>query len=80
MQTARVMWLIITPIFAFFVLFRLYEWSRGGDGLRHILSPLGMVCVGLAGIHGARNKILRTVLIAIALILVISGLITLIMY
>lgn len=79
-RTMRVIWSIIVPIFAFVVLFDLYEWSRGNGALRQIFSPLGMVFVGLAGIFGARNKTLRTVLIAIALILVISGLITLIVY
>ncbi len=79
-RTMRVIWSILIVIFGFLLLFRLYDWSRGGDGLRHILSPLGMIFVGLANIFGARNKNLRIVLTAIAMILVVSALITLFVY
>ena len=78
-RTMRVIWSILIVIFGFLLLFRLYDWSRGG-GLRHILSPLGMIFVGLANIFGARNKNLRIVLTAIAMILVVSALITLFVY
>jgi len=79
-RTMRVIWSILIVIFAFFALFQLYEWSVGKTGLRHILSPLAMVFLGLSGVFGARNKNLRIVLTAIALILVVSGLITMFVY
>ena len=76
----RTVWSVLTVIFAVFFLSELYEWSVGKTGLRHILSPLAMVVVGLAGVFGRRNKSLRTVLFAIALILVIAALITMFVY
>ncbi len=79
-RTMRVIWSILTPVFALIVLFQLYEWSRGDDSLRGILSPFGMIFLGLANMFARRNKNLRTVLIAIALILVVSGLIASIIY
>ena len=79
-QTMRIIWSILTVVFTFFALSQLYEWSVGKTGLRHILSPLAMVVVGLAGVFGRRNKSLRTVLFAIALILVIAALITMFVY
>jgi hypothetical protein len=79
-QTMRVIWSILIVIFSFFALVQLYEWSIGKTGLRHILSPLAIIFVGLAGVFGRRNKSLRTVLIAIALIFCASSLITLFVY
>lgn len=80
MRTVRILWLFLSAIFALIVLWRLYTWSQGKDGLHEILSPLGMCFVGLATITGSRNKMLSYVLLAIAMILVFSGLATAIMY
>lgn len=80
-QAMRVTWWILLAVFGFIILFDVYEWTRGtGNGLRHILSPLGMICVALANIYARRNKSLRTALIATALVLVIAGLVTMIIY
>ncbi len=80
MRTVRILWSILAAVFAFIVLLRLYSWSQGKDGLHEILSPLGMVFVGLSTIVGSRNKNLSYVLLAIALILVVSGLATMFIY
>lgn len=80
MRTVRIIWLIIIPIFAVIICIRLYSWSQGKGGLHEILSPLGMIFVGLANIYGTRNKTLSTVFVALGLILVVSGLVTLFIY
>ncbi len=80
LRTVRIIWSMLSAVFALIVLWRLYNWSQGKDGWHEILSPLGMVFVGLGTIIGSRNKNLSYVLLAIAVILVISGLVTTILY
>ncbi|HXH69349.1 MAG TPA: hypothetical protein VNI60_03280 [Pyrinomonadaceae bacterium] len=79
MRTARTMWMILIPIFAVLVLFNLYNWTRGKDGLSGILSPLGMMFVGLASITGSRNKPLSYIFLVLGMLAVIGGLVTAIM-
>jgi uncharacterized membrane protein len=80
MRTARVIWAILIPVLVVIICIRLYSWSQGKDGLREILSPLGMICVGLANIFTGRNKTLSTIFVALGLILVTAGLVTLFVY
>ena len=80
LRTARIVWSILIVAFGIVVLLRLYSWSQGKDDLHEILSPLGMIFLGLSTIVGSRNKNLSRVLLAIALVLVISGLITIFVY
>ena len=80
MRTARIIWAIIIPVFAVIICIRLYSWSQGKGGLHEILSPLGMICVGLANIFSARNKTLSSIFVGLGLILVTAGLITLFVY
>lgn len=76
----RIVWSILTLIFVGVVLLHLHEWSQGTESWHEMLSPLGMVFLGAAILFGAKNKNLYRVLIGIALILVVTGLITLIIY
>ncbi len=80
MRTMRMLWLIIIPIFAFIAALNLYRWSQGTGALREIFSPTGMIFVGLANIFTGRNKTLSTVFVALGVILVAAGLITLFVY
>ena len=79
-RTMRIIWSILMVVFVVVILLRLHAWSQGTGGLHQILSPLGMVFLGVANLIGAGNKNLQRVLIAIALVLVVAGLITLIIY
>lgn len=80
MRTMRVIWMILTAVFAAIVLWRLYQWSNGQDNLRGILSSLGMIFVGLGAIVRPRNRTLSYVFTGIALVLVITGLILMFIY
>lgn len=80
MRTVRIVWSVLIPIFAVIICIRLYSWSQGKDGLREILSPTGMIFVGLANIFTKRNKTLSTIFVALGLILVVAGLATLFVY
>lgn len=81
MRTLRIVWSVLIAVFVAIILFRLYSWSQGKGDLHEILSPLGMIFVGLSNIFSSRNnKTLTGVLVAIALVLVVSGLVTTIMY
>ncbi len=80
MKTMRIIWMILIAVFAALVLFRLYSWSKGEDNLRGLLSPLGMVFVGLGAIIRPRNRMLSYVFTGIALVLVITGLALMLIY
>lgn len=80
MQTMRVIWTILIVVFGAIVLWRLYLWSDGRDNLRGLLSPLGMIFVGLGAILRPRNRNLSYIFTGIALVLVIAGLILMIIY
>ncbi len=72
--------MILIPIFAIVILFNLYNWrTQGKDNLPSILSPLGMIFVGLASITGSRHKLLSYVFPVIGAIAVIGGLVSVIM-
>ncbi len=75
LKTARTVWMFLIPLFAFVILFNLYNWwTQGKDTLPSILSPLGMIFVGFASITGSRNKPLTYVFLALGMIFVIAGL------
>jgi polyferredoxin len=80
MQTMRVVWMVLVAVFSALVLWRLYNWSNGQDNLRGILSPLGMIFVGLGAIIRPRNRMLSYAFTGIALVLVISGLVLMFIY
>ena len=75
LKTMRKIWMFLIPFLAAGILFNLYEWTQGSDSLPSILSPLGMIFVGLANITGTRNKPLSYVFLALGLIAVVAGLV-----
>lgn len=80
METARKIWMFITPLFALIGLFSLYNWTQSSGGRpTSALSQFGMVFVGLSIIVGKRNKTLSYVLLAAGMILVLAGLVSVIM-
>lgn len=74
-KTARVIWMVLVPVFAAVIFWRLFGYANGKDTLTGILPPLGMIFVGLSFIVDERRKTLRSVLIALAMVLVVAGLI-----
>lgn len=74
-NTMRVVWIILVTVFAAVILWRVYTWSNGQGNLRDILSPLGMIFIGLGIIVRPYNKILSYSMTGIAAILVITGLV-----
>ena len=74
LNLVRNLWMFLIPFFVAIILYNLYKWSKGSDSLPSILSPLGMVFVGLASIIGFRNKPLSYVFLALGLISVFGGL------
>jgi len=79
-RTMRLVWTILTAVFALIVLWRLYDWSNGRENLRGILSPMGMIFVGLGALIRPRNRNLSFVFTGIALILVFTGLALMLIY
>lgn len=79
LKTVRILWMFLIPFFAVIILFNLYNWTRGSDSLPSILSPLGMIFVGLASVTGSRNKPLSYVFLVLGMIAVVAGLVTAIM-
>lgn len=75
-EAARKIWMVLTPLFALAALYSFYNWTQGSD-LNSIFSPLGMMFLGLSIIVGKRNKTLHYILLAAAMILVITGLVRL---
>jgi len=72
----RFLWMFLIAIFAAVIIFRVVSWSRGeGDGLYGILSPLGMIFVGLVQIPVTGNKAVRSILLIVAMVLVLAGLV-----
>jgi len=74
LKTMRKIWMFIIPFLAAGILFNLYKWTQGSNSLPSILSPLGMIFVGLASITGSRNKPLSYVFLVLGMIAVIAGL------
>ena len=74
LKTVRILWMFLIPFFVAIILYNLYKWTQGSDSLPSILSPLGMVFVGLASIIGFRNKPLSYVFLALGMISVFGGL------
>ncbi len=79
-QTMRVIWMILIVVFAVIALFQLYDWSRGQDSLRHVMSPLAMIILGISALIRPRNKQLSYVLTGIAIIIVVTNLILMFVY
>ncbi len=71
----HVIWLILIPVFATVILLNLYRWNTDQKELWGILAPLGMIFIGLRQIFGDRNKTMSHVFSALALILIMSGLV-----
>lgn len=72
-ETARKIWMFLTPIFALAAAFSFYNWTQGSSS-SGVFSQLGLMFVGLSIIVGKRNKILYYILLAAAMILVFTGL------
>lgn len=79
-RTARTVWMILIPIFAAVILWELYSYANGKDNLRGIMTPLGMIFLGVASIVDERSKMLKSILLVAAMIIIISGLIMAIVY
>ncbi|MDQ6788053.1 MAG: hypothetical protein M3033_14710 [Acidobacteriota bacterium] len=79
-QTMRVIWMIIIAVFAVIGSVQLYEWSRGEEPLRRVMSPLAMIILGIGALIRPGNKQLSYVLTGIAIILVIANVILMIIY
>lgn len=77
-ETARKVWMFLTPLFALIALFSFYNWTQGSSP-SGIFSQLGLMFVGLSIIVGKRNKTLNYILLAAGMIFVIIGLIRVIM-
>jgi len=74
-NTMRTIWIVLITVFVAVILWRVYEWSNGQGNLRDILSPLGMIFIGLGIIVRPQNKVLSYSMTGIAAILVITGLV-----
>ena len=77
-ETARKVWMFLTPLFALIALFSFYNWTQGSSP-SGIFSQLGLMFVGLSIIVGKRNKTLNYILLATGMIFVIIGLLRVIM-
>lgn len=76
----RVFWLLMIGVFLTVIVLRVLNWVRdggtSGDGnLYGILSPLGMIFVGLVRIGVTANRTLRAILLAVGLALALAGLV-----
>ena len=74
-NTMRIVWIILITVFAAVILWRVYDWSNGQGNLRDILSPLGMIFIGLGIIVRPHNRLLSYSMTGIAAILVVAGLV-----
>ncbi|MDQ3131454.1 MAG: hypothetical protein M3Q99_11930 [Acidobacteriota bacterium] len=79
-RTIRIVWMILIALFGAVILWNLYNYTNGKDNLRSILSPLGMVFLGIASLLDDRSKTLKSILLGVAMILVITGLVLVIVY
>ncbi|MDQ3321114.1 MAG: hypothetical protein M3525_01460 [Acidobacteriota bacterium] len=73
-KTLRVFWMMLIGVFFAVIVLRVMNWLRDGGDLYGILSPLGMVFVGLVQMRITNNKVLQTILLVVAVVLVFSGL------
>ena len=73
----RIFWLLMIGVFLTVIVLRVTSWARdGSDGnLYGILSPLGMIFVGLVRVGVTRNKMLRAFLLGLGLTLAVAGLV-----
>ena len=78
LETARKIWMILTPVFAVIALLSFYNWTQGSSP-SGLFSQVGMMFLGLSMIIGKRNKNLSYILLTVAIILIIAGLIRVIM-
>ena len=72
-------WYFLIPLFVLIIVWRLYDWSQGRDDFFGIFSPLGMIFVGLASLAGRQNRPLHYFFLAVGLISVTVGLVSLFM-
>ncbi len=71
----RNIWMVLITIFVAVILWSVYKWSNGQGNLRNILSPLGMIFIGLGIIVRPYNRVLSYSMTGIAAILVLTGLV-----
>ena len=77
-QLLRKLWLGLIIVMVFIVLFELYGWSQGKTEFRSILTPTGMIFLGLSRqLPIARNRTLRYIFLALAMIFLVVSLVTL---
>lgn len=74
-RALRVFWMVLIGIFFAVIVLRFFNWMQGKDNFYGILSPLGMIFVGLTQISVTGNKPLRSILLIAAMALVIAGLV-----
>ncbi len=74
-KTLRVFWMVLIGVFFAAIVLRVMNWMRDGGDLYGILSPLGMIFVGLVQMRVTNNKALQTTLLAVAMVMVIAGLV-----
>jgi len=79
-QTMRVIWMILIAVGTVLTLSELYDWSRGHENLRRVMSPLAVVIIGISALIRPRNKQLSYVLTGIAMIMVVTNLILMFVY
>lgn len=73
-KTWRVFWMMLIGVFFAVIVLRVMNWLRDGGELYGILSPLGMIFVGLVQMRVTNNKTLQIILLAVAMTLVLAGL------
>lgn len=74
-NTMRNIWIVLITVFVAVILWSVYKWSNGQGNLRNILSPLGMIFIGLGIIVRPHNRVLSYSMTGIAAILVVTGLV-----
>lgn len=79
-RTMRLVWMVLIAIFALLAVWRFYDWSRGQDNLRGVMSPFGMIFLGIGAIIRPQNKQLSYVFTGIALMLVLTNLVLMLIY
>ena len=79
-NTMRNIWIVLIIVFVAVILWSVYKWSNGQGNLRNILSPLGMIFIGLGIIVRPHNRVLSYSMTGVAAILVVTGLVLAFMY
>ncbi|HXG86196.1 MAG TPA: hypothetical protein VNI84_19405 [Pyrinomonadaceae bacterium] len=74
-RTMRVFWMVLIGIFFAVIVLRVLNWIRDGGDLYGILSPLGMIFVGLVQMRVTSNKAMQTTLLVAGMVFVLAGLV-----